>query len=854
MFAGIYKKIVTDFSKITLFFLIVLIIFSLYHSKNFNLDASSDALLLEGDPDLKYLREVNQTYGSKDFLVLTYTPVSKFTDKETILNLQLLKSKIEKLSWVDSVITIIDIPLLNSTDEGLMERLKNYKTLAYPEIDRQRGFDEIINSPIYKNYVISEDGKTSGIVVYLKKDERLVEYIKIKDKYFNQSIETGLSKEEKNNYKKFIKEYEDYKNLYNIRNHQNITEIRDVIGKYGENAKIYLGGIPMIADDMMSYIKSDIVVFGIGVFIFIILTLWFIFRNLKWVLMPLLGCATSVIIMIGLLGLIGWKVTVISSNFIALMLILNMAMNIHLTVRFLQLKKEFPNLSKSEAIFESSKKMMLPILYTVLTTICAFLSLVFSGIKPIIDFGWMMTLGLIISLLVTFLLLPSLISLLASENEVGLKDTEKSIITSTLASFTKKNKITIYGSTFLIIIFSVIGILKLEVENSFINYFDKDTEIYKGMKKIDDDLGGTTPLNIILKFPSNIEETQGEEDEFDEWEEENKNNAEDKAKYWFTRDKMDKIIKVHDYLDSLPEVGKVLSFGSILRVAENLNNKKLQSLEIAVLYSKIPDELKKEIISPYISVEKDEARISLRIKDSLKNLRRNDLINKINSELNTKLGLEKNEYKLAGVLILFNNLLQSLFKSQILTLGIVILGIFLMFLILFRNTAISVIGVVPNFIAAFFILGIIGLLGIPLDMMTITIAAITIGIAVDNSIHYIYRFKEEFKKINDYNKTLDRCHNTVGVAILNTSITIVFGFSILILSNFIPTIYFGIFTGIAMLLAMISVLTLLPKLILTYKPFGEEPSKLAAMISVLTLLPKLILTYKPFGEEPSKLD
>ena len=826
MFAGIYKKIVTDFSKITLFFLIVLIIFSLYHSKNFNLDASSDALLLEGDPDLKYLREVNQTYGSKDFLVLTYTPVSKFTDKETILNLQLLKSKIEKLSWVDSVITIIDIPLLNSTDEGLMERLKNYKTLAYPEIDRQRGFDEIINSPIYKNYVISEDGKTSGIVVYLKKDERLVEYIKIKDKYFNQSIETGLSKEEKNNYKKFIKEYEDYKNLYNIRNHQNITEIRDVIGKYGENAKIYLGGIPMIADDMMSYIKSDIVVFGIGVFIFIILTLWFIFRNLKWVLMPLLGCATSVIIMIGLLGLIGWKVTVISSNFIALMLILNMAMNIHLTVRFLQLKKEFPNLSKSEAIFESSKKMMLPILYTVLTTICAFLSLVFSGIKPIIDFGWMMTLGLIISLLVTFLLLPSLISLLASENEVGLKDTEKSIITSTLASFTKKNKITIYGSTFLIIIFSVIGILKLEVENSFINYFDKDTEIYKGMKKIDDDLGGTTPLNIILKFPSNIEETQGEEDEFDEWEEENKNNAEDKAKYWFTRDKMDKIIKVHDYLDSLPEVGKVLSFGSILRVAENLNNKKLQSLEIAVLYSKIPDELKKEIISPYISVEKDEARISLRIKDSLKNLRRNYLINKINSELNTKLGLEKNEYKLAGVLILFNNLLQSLFKSQILTLGIVILGIFLMFLILFRNTAISVIGVVPNFIAAFFILGIIGLLGIPLDMMTITIAAITIGIAVDNSIHYIYRFKEEFKKINDYNKTLDRCHNTVGVAILNTSITIVFGFSILILSNFIPTIYFGIFTGIAMLLAMISVLTLLPKLILTYKPFGEEPSKL----------------------------
>jgi len=824
MLSVIYKKIVIDFSKITLIFLTVLIGFSIFQAKNFNLDASSDALLLEGDPDLKYLREVNQTYGSKDFLVLTYAPISSFTEKETILNLQLLKSKIEKLTWVDSVITVIDVPLLKSTDEGLMDRLKNYKTLAYPDIDRKRGFNEIVNSPIYKNYVISEDGKTSGIVVYLKKDERLAEYIKIKNEYFDQNLETGLSSEEKIGYKKFIKEYENYKNLYNIRNHQNITEIRDVINKYGENAKIHLGGIPMIADDMMSYIKSDIIVFGIGVFIFIILTLWLIFKNFKWVTFPLLGCSASVIIMIGLLGLIGWKVTVISSNFIALMLILNMAMNIHITVRFLQLKKEFPHIEKNEAVVEASKKMMLPILYTVLTTICAFLSLVFSGIKPIIDFGWMMTLGLIVSFLITFLLLPSLLSIFSSDNEIGIKDTENSFITSTLGSFTKNNKILIFGCTLIIILSSIIGISKLEVENSFINYFNKKTEIYKGMKKIDEELGGTTPLSIILKFPmKQIENTV--DDEFSEWEEDGDVN-EDKAKYWFTRDKMDKIIKVHDYLDSLPEVGKVLSFGSILRVAEDLNKKELQSLEIAVLYSKIPETIKREIVTPYISVDKDEARISLRIKDSLENLRRNDLINKIKLELNTKLGLEQNEFKLAGVLILFNNLLQSLFKSQILTLGIVMLGIFLMFLILFRNVVLSFIGVVPNFIAAFFILGIIGLIGIPLDMMTITIAAITIGIAVDNSIHYIYRFKEEFEKLNDYNKTLDRCHSTVGVAILNTSITIVFGFSILVFSNFIPTIYFGVFTGIAMLLAMISVLTLLPKLILTLKPFGNETGDL----------------------------
>ena len=819
MIAEIYKKLVIDFPKITIFLIFVLLSYSLYHAKNFNLDASSDALILEGDEDLKYLRKINERYGSKDFLILTYSPVSSFEEKETILNLQLLKSKIEKLSWVDSVITVIDVPLLKSTDEGLMDRLKNYKTLAHPEIDRKRGLEEIINSPIYKNYVISEDGKTSGIVVYLKKDERLAEYIKVKDKFYNQSLEGNLTKAEKINYKKFLSEYEEYKNLYNVRNHQNITEIRDVINKYGENAKIHLGGIPMIADDMMSYIKSDIVVFGIGVFIFIIFTLWMVFGNIKWVIMPLLGCATSVIIMIGLLGLIGWKVTVISSNFIALMLILNMAMNIHVTVRFLQLKKEFDQLSKAEAVLETSKKMFMPILYTVLTTICAFLSLIFSGIKPIIDFGWMMTMGLTVSILVTFLLLPSLLTLFSSDEDINVKDTEKSKITSALGNFAKKSKILIFGSTITVLILSIIGISKLEVENSFINYFDKETEIYKGMKKIDDDLGGTTPLNVIIKFP--IQKKEENDDEFSEWEEES-DNKEDKAKYWFTRDKMDKIIKVHDYLDSLPEIGKVLSFGSILRVAEDLNKKELQSLEIAVLYSKIPDEIKKEIVSPYISVDEDEARVSVRIKDSLENLRRNDLIQKINTELNTKLELKEDEYKLAGVLILFNNLLQSLFKSQILTLGIVMLGISTMFFILFRNTMLAFIGVVPNFIAAFFILGIIGLMKIPLDMMTITIAAITIGIAVDNSIHYIYRFKEEFQKMHDYKKTLDRCHSTVGIAILNTSITIVFGFSILVLSNFIPTIYFGIFTGIAMLLALISVLTLLPKLILILKPFGSE--------------------------------
>ncbi len=820
MFGKVYKAIITDYAKISITIICLVLAYFLYFSKDFKLDASSDSLLLESDKDLKYLREVNERYGSKDYLVLTYTPIANFTDEETIINLQFFKSKIEKLEWVDSVITIIDVPLLKNSNAPLMERLKNYKTLSYPEIDKKRGFNEIINSPIYKDYVISADGKTSGIVVYLKQDKKLNEFIKIKNNYFNLGLEGNLDKSQKKEQAIFNSEYDSYKSIYNQKNHQNINEIREVIKKFNVNAEVFLGGLPMITDDMMSFVQNDIVVFGIGVFIFIVITLWLIFKKIKWVVIPLLGCAFSVGAMIGMVGLLGWKVTVISSNFIAIMLILNMAMNIHITVRFLQIKKEFEGIDIKDAVYEASTKMFMPILYTVLTTICAFLSLIFSGIKPIIDFGWMMTLGLTFSTIITLTLIPALLNEFSNSEDSIDQHEEKSKITSALSNFSKGNTSLIFGTTLIVIFLSIVGIFKLEVENSFINYFDKKTEIYKGMKKIDDQLGGTTPLDIILKFPVK-EEKREKDDEFSEWDKDTKDKDET-YKYWFTRDKIDKILKVHVYLESLPEIGKVISFGSIIRVAEDLIGNKLGTLETGILYSKFPEEIKKEIISPYISIKDNEARISVRIKDSLEDLRRNELIKKINSELKTKVGLGEEEYKLSGVLILFNNLLQSLFKSQILSLGVTMIGILLMFLVLFRNLTLSLIGVVPNFIAAFFILGIIGLSGIPLDMMTITIAAITIGIAVDNSIHYIYRFKEEFEKIKNYNDTVSKCHNTIGISILNTTVTIIFGFSILFLSNFIPTIYFGVLTGVAMLLALISVLTLLPKLILILKPFGNE--------------------------------
>ena len=543
MFAHLYQNFILKNPKAVFALLLIAILSFGYYSKDFRLDASSETLLIEGDPDLAYLKEITERYGSKDFLILTYTPNEGMVTDSSINNLLSLKYKIQSLDWVHSVITLLDIPLLNNSDAPLQERLKSFKTLKDEDVDRNRGFQEILNSPVFRNFVISENGNTSGIIVNIKENKKL------------ENIE-----------EKSKKEVEDYKDRIKKQNHENILEIRQVIQSYADVGKIYLGGIPMIADDMMTFIKSDIVVFGLGVLLFIIATLWFVFRKLIWIIVPISSCLFSVVIMMGLLGILGWKVTVISSNFIALMLILTMAMNIHMSTRFLQLRKDFPKKNNFEIISLTTNKMFWPIIYTVFTTVFAFLSLIFSGIKPIIDFGWMMTFGLITSFIITFTLLPTLLNFAPTKN-ISLKKEQDSKITAFLALVSLNNKNTIFGITGLVIILSVLGISKLEVENSFINYFNKNTEIYKGMKLIDDELGGTTPLEVILKFPDQEKEetTSSEDDEFEDWGDEEDANDE---KYWFTKDKIDKIASVHNYLDSLPQVGKVLSFSLMVNASK----------------------------------------------------------------------------------------------------------------------------------------------------------------------------------------------------------------------------------------------------------------------------------------------
>jgi predicted RND superfamily exporter protein len=809
----LYKKFL-ERPKLILVALIIIFSFSVYNAKNFQLDASADSLLLENDPDLNYLRSVNERYSSEDFFVITYSPKKKINE-ESLNELKKFVNEINNIKWVSKSISVLNAPLFESSDLPLIEKIKNIQYIVTPGIEINRALNELKNSPVYKKLIINEEATTFGIVVYIKDNKEYLSALKINKNFLDKQQNNKLSEKDLKDFEAHNKILEKLKKEHNKNLEFYNIEIRSHISKYKNIADINLSGIPMIADDLISFIKKDITVFGSGVFIFIIITLWFIFRDIRWVIFPLLSCLLSIAIMVGMLGYLNWKVTVISSNFISIMLILTMEINIHYVERYKQLQAEFPKKKENYLTYLTTTKIFTPILYAVLTTAFAFLSLIFCDIKPVIDFGWMMTLGLFISLFVSMILLPYLI-IKFKPKATPIHESKESKLAQIFCSIGLNQRFLVLAFSSIILILSIYGLTKLKVENSFINYFDKKTEIYQGMKLIDEKLGGTTPLEIILKFKDSDSKSNKNDDDFFQGSDSN----EYKDSYWFTNFRVNNIVNVHQYLETLPEIGKVLSFYSVLQLGEKINdNKKLGPLEMAILYSKLPEDIKKSIVTPYVSIENNEARISLRIIDSNPNLNRKELLIKIQKDLEEKLKLNKDEFKITGILVIFNNLLQSLFDSQIKTLGITFAGIFILLLILFKSLSWSIVAAIPNFTAALFILGSLGLFNIPLDMMTITIASITVGIAIDNSIHYIYRFREEYKKNKNYKKTIEICHKSVGKAIVNASLTIVFGFSILIFSNFIPSIYFGIFTGLAMLTAMTLVLTLMPQLIAIIKPF-----------------------------------
>ncbi|MDD3775503.1 MAG: MMPL family transporter [Sulfurovaceae bacterium] len=818
-----YINFFAKYSKSILFAMLIATGIFGYYAQFLSIDASAETLLLENDPDLKLNREVHNRYGNSDYLIVAFSPKEFLLSDSTISTIKNLKSSLQSIDGVESITTILDVPLLESPTKSIQDIVVDTKTLLSPNIDKKLVQKELTSSPLYAKNLVSSDFKTTAIMINLKEDANYTKLLSERNKFIELKQTRKLSKKENAQFEKAKQELKDYRDHLRVKEHDMIVQVRSTIDQFRDKGDLFLGGAIMIADDMIGFVKSDIVIYGIAILLVIILMLWVIFRQVRFIVIPIVISIVALIISTAINALAGLEVTVVSSNYVAMQLITTLSLVIHLIVSYREQYGLYPDHSQKELLEITLKRMYIPSVFVILTSVAGFASLMLGDILPIVDLGIMMNIGVSVTLIVAYILFPAMMMLYQKKDPVMTFD-KAFKLNNVFANIVEKDGKAILVIIIAIFAFSAYGVSKLMVENSFINYFKKSTEIYKGMEKIDNNLGGTTPLEIILKFPKNdvnnsttntktSKELDSFEDEFAQFENE--------AQYWFTPDKMQAIMKVHNYLESLPEIGNVSSLGTLLKVGQRLKNgHDLDNFDLALMYNHLSPEYKKILLSPYVSIDNNEVRFVVRIIDSNPNLRRDELLKKIKTELNTKVGLDPKEYKLAGMMVLYNNMLQSLFDSQISTLGLALLLLGSMFLFLFRSIKIAILAMMVNLVPISVVFGIMGSANIPLDMMSITIASIALGITVDNTIHYYYRFREEVAIDGDYIASMHRAHSTIAFGMFYYSIATIIGFLVLVTSNFIPTLIFGLLTVIALLVAIVSDLLFSPLLVVIFKPFG----------------------------------
>ena len=801
------------------FVIIVSITFANYLD-DFELDASSDSLLLENDEDLRYYRGIKARYGDDEFLVATYKPQQDLFANESIEDLRQLRDKLSKVKNVESVVSILDVPLLKSPPKSLSEIADSAPTFFSEGTDKVMAKNELLTSTLYKNLIISEDGQTTAILLNLKINQALESMIEKRDNLRLKRLSNPLNQAELDELESVSEEIKIFRKQERGETAELIKSIRNILSQHKEKAEIFLGGAPMITVDMIDFIQKDIQIFGAAILLFLIVALLVIFKNPRWMLISMACCLLGLINMTGFLGLMGWPITVVSANFVALLLIFSLSISVHLTVRYRELASLNPDKDQTWLVHRTMKDKLEPCFYTTITTMVGFGSLLVAGIKPVIDFGWMMLISMGAIFTLVFLFFPAVLTSL-KKIEVKRKSDWSTGITNGFAEMVvnRSNQILIFFVMLASV--SVFGITKLTAENQFIKAFKEDTEIFQGLTVIDNQLGGTTPLDIIIDADPDFQQIEVVDDFEDEFFDDEFFDDEDTGydiggdSYWYNSYRLKTIDSIHEYLESLEEAGKVVSFSTTMEVLKTLNDdEEIDTFFLSLLYKKVPEDVKEALFDPYLSDDGNQLRISFRVFESYPELKRNQLIEQIKSDLVEKTGLKPSQVKLTGLLVLYNNVLESLIRSQILTIGVVFLAITLMFLVLFRSIRYALVAIVPSIIASSGVLGLMGLLNIPLDVMTITIAAICIGIGVDHSIHYIHRFREEIDNNESRTQAIQNAHSSTGQAIYFTSIIIIVGFSILGLSNFIPTIYFGIFTAFAMAIALIANLTLLPVLLM----------------------------------------
>ncbi len=834
-----YYRIILGKPWVTLFLVALLLTTSGYYAQNFYLDASADSLVLENDESLKYHRSIQGRYESDDYLVITYTPKQDLFSANSLNDLEQLQNELLAIDTVASVTSILNVPLINSPPIGFTDIQRETPTLLSPSTNITMARQEFLTSPLYKNLLISPEGDTTALQLNLKRDETYLRLLNRRSELREMRLNDNLTPELAQELDQVSAQFREHNIEMQAAQQQTIHSVRAVMDGHRDHANLFLGGVPMIVADSIEFVRHDLSTFGIGVLLFVLTILAAAFRRPRWIILPLLTCFGTVIVTTGFLGMMNWPVTVVSSNFISLLLIITLSLTVHLIVRYRELHALDETQSQYEMVKETLRSKALPCFYTATTTIVAFGSLIVSGIRPVIDFGIVMAIGTAIALVLAFTLFPALLVLMKPQPAQHSKDITEAI-TGAVGDFVHANQrkvLTIFG---LLVAATVFGISQLTVENSFINYYKPTTEIYQGMALIDQKLGGTTPLEVVIDAPDAFlnppepAEEVTEEEGFIPFMDDmldvgvdmldmglpDLDQGEDLSEsYWFNSFMLEDAAKIHHYLDSKEEIGKVLSITTTMQMLEDLNDGgKIDDFFLSIIYKNLPESIKAALLRPYLSSDGNQLRYTMRVYDSDPDLRRNDLINQVQSELVSELGLKEEQVHVTGMLVLYNNMLQSLFRSQILTLGFVFMAILAMFIVLFRNLKMAGLTIVPNIIAATSILGLMGTLGMPLDIMTITIAAIAIGIAVDNAIHYIHRFTEEYKRDRNYWAAIQRSHRSIGKAMYYTTLIIALGFSILAFSNFIPTIYFGLLTGLSMVIALAANLMLLPMLIVLVKP------------------------------------
>jgi len=824
-----YDKLVLQHPGLALLGIALLLAFLGYHSTDFRLDASADSLVLENDQALRYYREARERYGSDDYLIVTYTPSGDLFSAATLADLRLLRDELAALDHIESVVSLLDVPLINSPPLKLSDLGKGSHTLESPGTDMALAQKEFVTSPLYRNLLISPDKTTTAVQVNFVRDDTYYKLLKERQRLRDKRRQGELTQQEADRLAEVSRRFEVQSERLQQQQHDVIAAVRHVMDRHRSHARLYLGGVPMIAADSIDYIRHDLRVFGIGVFALLVILLALAFHQPRWVLLPMLTCVAAGLAMIGFLGLVDWPVTVVSSNFISLMLIITLSLTIHLIIRYRELSAANPSADQYSLVRTTIRKMTIPCFYTAITTMVAFGSLLFSDIRPVIDFGWMMAIGIAAAFVLAFILFPATLMFLQPvPHSTTASHRLTAAITQFFATLIERHGKAVMTAFILIVLLSIAGTTQLTVENRFIDYYKKSTEIYQGMELIDRKLGGTTPLDVILDAPESFltaaEQASREDPFMDDFDRETAGDAGiTGTSYWFNSYRLQDVATIHDYLDGLPETGKVLSIITAVRMLKSLQDgNTIDNYFLSILYRRLPDNIRKTLFTPYMSTDGNQIRFSARVYESDKSLRRAELLQKIHDHLVQAAGLTEAQVHLTGMLVLYNNMLQSLFRSQIMTLGVVFVAIMLMFVLLFRSLKMAVIAIIPNMVASVQVLGLMGWLHIPLNIMTITIAAIVIGIAVDNTIHYIHRFSEEFRTDHDYWATVKRCHGSIGHAMYYTTMTITLGFAILALSSFIPTIYFGLLTGFSMLVALLADLALLPLLLVGLKPWGTE--------------------------------